>query len=65
MKSIDFYGMRSTIPNIIIIPESFYEYIVSTVNKLTINVEDDDGDYYDIDHDVLYKSLSDMLFVKY
>ena len=62
----DFEGLGSHIPYTIIIPKSFYEYITPTVNRIAIYIEDgDDGNYYDLDHQILLKALSDMLFVKY
>lgn len=48
----------------VIIPKSFYEYIIHTVNRVAIYVEHDDGNYYDINYNMLYKALSDMLFIK-
>ena len=65
----DFSGIKSDIPQTIIIPKSFYQYITHTVNKLAKYVEAEDidhniYDYYDLDYRVLLKALSDLLFVK-
>ena len=66
MEYMDFDCVRYNIPNTIIIPKSFYEYIIPTVNKVSEYIEDDgDGDYYDIDRQILLKALSGMLFIKY
>jgi len=76
----EFECLRTDVPNTIIIPKSFYEYIIHTVNKLAEYTKYDDDDYeknYDDYGDdasrgyyhqyyrILLKALSDMLFVKH
>lgn len=71
-NDIDFDDLdqeRYNIPHKIIIPKSFYQYIIHTVNKLAKYVEAEDidhniYDYYDLDYRTLSRTLSDMLFVK-
>ena len=61
---VDFDNIKSNVTHTVIIPKSFYKYIIPTINKLAKHIEDID-EYYDLDFNILLRALSDMLFIKY
>ena len=66
-NNVDFADLECTvsdIPNTIMIPKSFYKYISPTVKKLVKYVKHNNREYYDVDYHILFKALTDMLFVQ-
>ena len=62
----DFNCVRPSIFNTVIIPKSFYPYIILTINNLSeyTKYSDNNNDgYYELDNQNLHSALLDLLFI--
>ena len=65
IDEIDIDVEQLNIPNTIIMPQSFIEYIIPTLNKVVkfVLYDDEPGGFYNTDNDELIEILSDMLLI--